>query len=418
MINEIQKFCLTEKTLVIFAILLTWLFSPAGIVKLHAIEAGPLDIGGAMRVNYVNGDYTEDDSGAPQRGGNGGNMELDTFRINLDLEKDWVIGKGEYRWYDGYNFIHTGWLGANFDENGMLQVGVNRVPFGVGAYGPANSWFFDQHYYVGLSDDMDLGLKYIRSFGNLMVDLAYYPSAEPNGQGGSEESARYGYDIVPEDAGGFPGAYEERNQLNARAIYPFEAIKTDLGVSVQWSQLDADYRAEDADAVAASVHSRTTLGPVGIMLQLTGYDFGADYHDGVLDGADRPATDDLIVMGAYDFAWPVASQGTIPSAAISYTWEPNTDWVDTITFYNDYSVILKDGAIDGKDFNDSALNVTGAAIAKGNWYIYVDYAFSNGNLFVGNEGDDYSDITSVGDFGVNGNDEWNGRFNINFGYYF
>ena len=46
-------------------------------------------------------------------------------------------------------------------------------------------------------------------------------------------------------------------------------------------------------------------------------------------------------------------------------------------------------------------------------------AFSNGNLFVGNIGDDYSNVfDGVGDFGANGNDRWNSRFNINFGYYF
>ena len=39
-----------------------------------ALEFGPLKVGGAMRANYTQGDYTKDDSGAPQRGGNGGNF--------------------------------------------------------------------------------------------------------------------------------------------------------------------------------------------------------------------------------------------------------------------------------------------------------------------------------------------------------
>jgi len=30
----------------------------------------------------------------------------------------------------------------------------------------SQSWFFDQHYYVGLADDMDLGLKYVTERGN------------------------------------------------------------------------------------------------------------------------------------------------------------------------------------------------------------------------------------------------------------
>lgn len=128
-------------------------------------------------------------------------------------------------------------------------------------------------------------------------------------------------------------------------------------------------------------------------------------------------------MGAYDFAWPVASRGLIPSVAVSYTIREPVSWIDSITFYNDYSVIVKDGSDANGGFNDSAMNVTGMAIARGNWYIYVDYAISSGNYFVGDEGDDYGDgetygSASVGDFGANRNDEWNGRFNINFGYYF
>ena len=117
------------------------------------------------------------------------------------------------------------------------------------------------------------------------------------------------------------------------------------------------------------------------MLQLTQYEYDADYY------ADTGLTDDLIVMGAYDFAWPVASEGTIPAVAVSYTWKPPLEWIDSITFYNDYSDIIKDGNFsDGRDFNDSAMNVTGMAIASGGWYIYVDYAYSNGNYFVGDEG--------------------------------
>lgn len=378
---------------------------------------GPLKVGGAIRANYVNGDYVESGGDGPERGANGGDFELDTFRINLDYQQDAWVGKVEYRWYTGYNFLHTGWIGYNFSDASQIQVGQNRVPFGVGAYGPANSWFFDQHYYVGLSDDMDLGVKYSRKMGKVSLDLAYYFMAEPDYNGDSQESARYSYDIV--DNGGAYSHYEERNQVNARIIYslPTPSVPTDLGVSLQWGQLKADETfAEDSDAWAVSIHSKSSWNNWGLMLQLTQYKYDADYNAGT------GLTNDLIVMGAYDFAWPVASEGTIPAIALSYTWNPAVDWIDSITFYNDYSVILKDGNLPGgTNFNDSAMNVTGMAIASGGWYIYVDYAYSNGNYFVGNEGDvygaDYASST-VGDFGANQNDEWNGRFNINFGYYF
>lgn len=392
-------------------------------VQAIGFEVGPLTVGGAIRANYVQGDYVKDDSGAPQRGGNGGNFELDTFRVNVGLAHEELIGAAEYRWYNGYNFLHTGYLGYESEEFGRLVVGQNRVPFGVGAYGPANSWFFDQHYYVGLSDMMKIGATYTRTFDQLTVDLGYYAIDMPNGNGSTDESARYSYAVVTEDVADIPGAYEERHQVNARAVYSVEPLMTDIGVSAKWAQLDArDARASDSESYAFSVHSKTSWEGWGLMLQLTSYMFDADYaanEEGV-----RP-TNDLIVMGAYDFAWPVASEAMIPAVALSYTITPESDLVDSITFYNDYSIIIKDGAINGQDFNDSALNVTGMAIAKGGWYVYVDYALSDGNYFVGNIDDDYSfgddgqfANASVGDFGANQNDEWNGRFNINFGYYF
>jgi hypothetical protein len=40
-----------------------------------------------------------------------------------------------------------------------VEVGVNRVPFGPGPYGIAQSFMFDLDYYVELSDDMDLGIE-------------------------------------------------------------------------------------------------------------------------------------------------------------------------------------------------------------------------------------------------------------------
>ena len=99
---------------------------------------------------------------------------MDTFRFNLDYENGPVIAKAEYRFYDGYNFLHTGWLGYNFEDEIQLQVGLNRVPFGPGPYGVSQSWSFDQHYYVGLADDMDLGAKYTFHPGDWTIDLGYY----------------------------------------------------------------------------------------------------------------------------------------------------------------------------------------------------------------------------------------------------
>ena len=371
-------------------------------------DIGTLNIGGAIRANYVYGDYA--DSAGPSRGDNGGNMELDVFRINADWQKENWVGKAEYRWYPGlkgvgYNFFHTAWLGYNFSNEDQVQVGLNRVPFGVGAYGPANSWFFDLHYYIGLSDDMDLGVKYTHSDGALQYDLALYAAAEPNGNGASADSARYSYDII--DDGSLNGAYREAGQLNGRVIVSVasNSIPTDLGVSLQVGILKANDNsmADDAISYAASLHSSSTVGPWNLKLQCSYYDHGVDFNNPL-------ASDDLVQMGAYDYAAPIASKGFVPAATLSYTWNAaRYDWLDSVTFYAETSAIIKDGVDNaGNDLNDSMMNSVGAAFACGGWYTYVEYASANGNYFIG----------PGGDFGANSADEWEGRLNINLGYYF
>lgn len=413
----------TRRSAFIWSLAVCLTFGFLGADAAQAFQIGDLKVGGAIRANYIYGDYASDGTGNPQRGDNDGNFELDTFRVNLDYKRDQWLGKVEYRFYDGYNFLHTGWVGYQFNPDSQLQVGVNRVPFGVGPYGPSNNYFFDMNYYVGLSDDMDLGAKYSTRLGDLNLDVAYYYRAEPKGLGNSRNSARYSYDIVEE---GTPYAYyKEVHQFNVRAIYPIlgNSLPTDVGVSLQYGLLDADTRfAEDSSAYAGAVHSKTTLGNWALKLQLTRYDYDAKYKPGATNGGGLQLSNDLIAMGAFDFAWPVATKGTIPAVALSYTWSAPVDFIDSITFYNDYSVLLKDGtSANGTDFKDSTMNVTGMAIASGGWYIYVDYALSDGNLFIGNKGDSYSAVyenASVGDFGADVNNAWEYRFNINFGYYF
>lgn len=363
------------------------------------LDVGTLDIGGAIRANYVHGDYADQDG--PSRGGDGGDMSLDTFRIDVDWEKDSWIGSAQYRWYNGYNFLHHGWVGYKLDASSTVKVGLNRVPFGVGAYGPANSWFFDQHFYVGLADDMDMGVKYTRTMDNMTLDLAYYAAAEPSFKGSNSDGARYAYDIV--DTGSANALYKERNQFNARVIVSTlqdSSIPTDVGVSLQAGQLVGNKGADDTLGYAGSLHSSSTMGPWNLKLQLTQYDYRPEYNNAM--GSD----DNIIRVGAYDYTTEIASKATIPAAALSYTVTPEYEWLDSITFYNDFSVIMKNAS--GQE--DSAMNVLGMAISTGGWYTYVDYAYSNGNDFVGAwEGDQFS---------TNADGEWQGRFNINFGYYF
>lgn len=376
---------------------------------------GPVRLGGAMRVNYIQGSY-EVQSDGPSRGT--GNFELDVFRVNLDLSYGAWFGALEYRWYDGYNFFHSAWLGYEIDDTSQVKVGLTRVPFGPGPYGVSRSSFFDQHYYVGLSDDMDLGVRYLKNAGDWLLDVAWFPRSEPNGNGNSVDSARYSYDAVVwksaiDSSGKVVAAptngYRERNQFNFRVIrenaLPF--FPAELGISAQYGQLDGE-GVDDGDHWALSLHMVNNLGALTVASQITRYEIRID--------ADNPwGTDALFPSGAYDFAWFSASRAWVPAVSVSYLVDlPGLTWLDSVLPYFEYSTVVKDESSQ----NDSQMVVVGAAWTGGGWFIYTDYVWSDGNLFVGNDGDDYSIADGVGDWGANGNDSSNYRFNLNLGYYF
>ena len=380
----------------------------------------PIRIGGTFGVNYVYGDYDDRGGNSKRRGSDIGDVDLEVFRLDADLDHNNVIGRVEYRYYDGSSMMHTAWLGYQSDQYGTVKAGIVRVPFGPGAYGVSSSWFFDQHYYVGLSDDMDLGVRWTRSYGDLTVDLAYFLQDEGHWDGDSRDSARYSYDPVTWDehvgpdgnveSGAGENGFEEDGQINLRAVYAIGG-GGDLGASIQYGWLEGkNVDDSGADHFAASVHGTGSFGDFKLVSQLSYYRY--DITD------DTPlGTGDLIPMGAFDFAWPVASEGWIPAVSLRYNGidTSHLSWLDSVTPYVEWSSILKER----DDFNDSSMWTAGALWYWGGLYVYTEVALSDGNFFVGNEGDRYGNLyDGVGDLGANGNDKWNARFNVNVRYYF
>ena len=398
------------------------------LVALAEEKKSPIKIGGAMRMNYVHGTYEGDG-----RGDGNGDVDLEIFRLNADIDYQNIIGRVEYRWYpryfgatSGYSMIHTAWLGYNLGDLGTLKAGIVRVPFGPGPYGVSSSWFFDQHFYVGLADDMDLGIRWSDTLGKLTLDVGYYLQSEFQTDGSSLASSRYSYDIVrwEEKAnadgdvewGAGENGFDEQHQLNLRAIYALENI-ADLGVSLQYGLLKGTNVDDDgANHYALSAHMKNALAGFTLFSQFSYYAYN------ITD--DTPwGTGDLIPMGAYDFAWPIASKGLVPGLSLRYGGIDTSgiSWIDSLTPYVEWSTILK--TVD--DFNNSTLVTIGASWTLfGALYVYSDFGLSNGNFFVGNVDADgnkegYGNIyTGAGDFGANGNNAWNRRVNFNFGYYF
>ena len=383
-------------------------------------KKSPIKIGGAMRVNYVYGTYGDEDN-PHRRGEKIGDVDLEIFRLNADLDYHNIISRIEYRWYDDYGMIHTAWLGYNFGDLGTLKAGIVRVPFGPTAYGVSTSWFFDQHFYVGLADDPDVGVRWDGNFNKLMLSAGYYLMSEPQTDGSSLESSLYGYDVVKwkekADANGKvewgveENGFEEQHQFNARAIYTLADI-ADVGVSLQYGLLKGTNVGDDdsGNHYAVSAHMKNTVADFTLYSQFS-------YYAHNIAEKTPWGTGDLIPMGAYDFAWPVASKGLIPAVSLRYGGIDTSgiSWLDSVMPYVEASSILKTI----EDYNPSTMVILGANWTFfGNLYLYSDVALSNGNFFVGNDGDAYSNINSVGDFGANGNDKWNLRVNFNFGYYF
>lgn len=359
-------------------------------------------VGGAVRFNYFVKSW---DDGTQSRFGD---VALDTFRIDVDGRMSKLLLSAQYRVYAGYTMLHHGWLGYEFSDATQLQAGVTQVPFGIQPYASHN-WFFGLPYYLGFEDDYDLGLKLVHQSGPWDLQLALFKSSEGHYTGGSTASARYSYDVVPVSSAnpgeaylGVDRANQENGQLNARAAYRIdhgELGSTEIGISAQagvpWNAITDDY----GFMWAGAAHLNGNYGRFNLKLEAIRY---------VYDLAHPEGEDDRFVMlGAYDAPYKVASRGTLLVAGLSY--EVPVQWgpISKLTFYDDYSVLLKSEP----GYEDSQQNVLGAMITSGPVFTYVDLAMGKNQPWLG---PDYGSAFAEG----NPSARWETRFNVNVGYYF
>lgn len=391
-------------------------------------------VGGAVRTNTMYTIYEGETFALPTENRNG--LFWDVFRLEVDAYTRGIGFTFEYRFYPGFNthFLKKGFLSYDLNASSRLELGVTQVPFGMLSY-LGNSWWFQLPYYVGLEDDWDTGLKYSRSSGNWNFQAAYFLMAEPRGVSepgfGSFPSARYSYDILPAD--GYNGN-KERNQGNLRLEYAGEGLTA--GLSVQAGEIYNSVTDESGAALAGAVHARIPVSPaMDIRLQATHY-----AHPGVT--ADDGREVDYVNMGAYGFGtYRVASRASILSIGLSWTKTLDLGPLESITFYEDYSWMPKQGEleIEGRSvgFEDSHHNVLGFLLTAGYIYAYFDIASGvnqpwlssafGGSALSAGRGEDPTVLpggdTDPDQPGVQANplDETpplNTRFNINIGFYF
>ena len=367
-----------------------------------ATEESTLLVGGALRFNAFHKSWDEVNRDKS------GDLDFDTFRVNVDGSHRGVDVSLEYRFYSGYNMLHHGYFGYTFDNETEVQVGVTRKPFGLLPYASHN-WFFDISYYLGMEDDYDAGVKVLLPSDKLDLQFAFYKNDEGHYTGDSIDSARYSYDVVRTDETelGYAGVddartNEETNQFNARAAYTLthrDDARTEIGFSGEWGELYNSTTKDTGDHWAAAVHVNGHYGRVNVMFEAIAYGFRPENPEGQDDA--------FIVMGAYDAPYKVAAKGDIGLLNVSYTLPIEHKALESITFYNDYSVVKKRDS----SFEDTQQNVTGMLLSVGKLFTYVDFAFGKNHPWIG---PNYGAALAEGDPAA----DWELRFNINMGYYF
>jgi len=383
--------------LLLAGVLLTAQFvtSPAAA---GGVALGPFEIGGAVRANVLDKSWETRERRFPRA-----SLEFDTLRGRLDFEHGRWRGSSQYRFYyydeidRSTHFLHHAWIGYELAPGRELRAGVHQVPFGNLPYN-SHSYFFSLAYYIGLEDDHDLGLHYSDSRGDWRFDLAWYLQDEGSYFGDSEDSARYSYDVVESPL----SANEEEHQVNGRASYRFEhgSLGTsELGVSLQAGRIPNAATGDTGTHVAAAIHWNGDFGPWNVKLQSAYYDY---------DLENPPGHDDaVVVLGAYDFPYQAAAEGSLHSIGISYHWDVALGWLQGITLYEDYSVLIKAE----EDFNDSQHNVIGVSFDASPVFIYTDIALGKNNAWIG---PDFG--SALGDGGPD--NDLNYRINLNIGLYF
>lgn len=366
------------------------------------IDKPQVKIGGALRFNYNLSTWKKDQV---KRGGDFG---YDVFRINSKAEYKGIKLDAEFRFYSqafGGMILKQGWFGYDFDKKNNLQLGLTQVCFGNTQYN-SHSWFFSLNYYVGLEDDHDMGIKFTHKDDSWEYAIAFFKNAEEYSFGNNSDvsDSRYAYDVASIDLDG-DGVLELRNkevnQLNGQLNRLFKTglFSHRLGVSGQFGGLYNLDTKKMGNHYAWDVH---------YLLKWKRFDFKCQFSHYAYDSRNLDGErTDVVAMTAYGAPYLVSAEGMLYSAGVSYQVPVDFGPVSSLEFYNDFGYLDKRN----ESFSNTLMNVTGVLVTAGHLYTYVDFASGKNQPWLG---PGWTYALADGD----PEEEWNMRFNINFGYYF
>jgi hypothetical protein len=358
----------------------------AGLEK-EAESQGPV-LSGAIRFNYNVNDFNDSEKDK------GGDLKFDLFQLGVDGSYQDLFYSAQYRWNSYQDFVHHAYIGYHFSDTLQAQLGITQVPFGNMPYEYHNFWG-GIPYYIGLDDDLDMGVKVIKTAGPWDLQVAFFKNDE---WGSASKLERYSYDVVSD---GGDQANEETNQVNARLAYTADYGdfgQTEIGLSGEWGQLYNSVTADMGDHWAAAVHLNGNYGPFNLLLQVAEYRYNPKNPTGVDDRS--------VLMGGFSDSFSVAAEGTVYSGGLSYGLPVNWGPISKLTFYEDYSRLVKKES----GFEDSQLNTVGCMVTAGNVYTYIDVISGKNTLYVGGPRNSFA----VGEQ----DPDWATKFNINIGWYF
>lgn len=386
------------------------LLATTGFAAAAEPPAPALDVGGAIRFNYVYKGWQDE---YPR-----GFLALDTARLDVKYDDGRLLGSAQYRYYNfpggqgdyRSHFLHHGWAGVRFDDKSELHAGVDRSPFGLLPFA-SNNFFESIAYYLGFEDTYNLGLTYTRRDGPMEWHVAWFPR-DGGAYGGSDNTAsaanRYSFNIVPDDdefGYGTGQSDRERDTLVARGAWHIDGpVKGEVGLSLLHGGIKSN-NGERGQRRATAVHASGSHGPWSVAAEAIYYSNSTRHLPGQTFGGLDPNS--FLMLGAFGYPYPVSAKGLVYVANVSYDIEGSIGPFSGFKVYNDFSMLKKKSG----GFNDSLQNVTGLTFSSGKWVIYADFALAKHHPFLS---PDFGGLAQTS----RQHDSLARRFNINVGYYF
>ncbi|WP_438766844.1 hypothetical protein [Kushneria sp. TE3] len=326
-----------------------------------------------------------------------GDMDFGKFVLVVDGEVDDLEYAFEYRFYDGYQFLKSGWLGFNPNDDDTIRVGLVQTPFGNMDYG-YQGWYGTLPYIAGFNDNQNAGVKWDHRQGDWETSLAFFKS--DNLGSGNEH---YGANAIGDSAQG----NSEENQLAARAGYTFDHgddYSTQLNVSAKGGQLYNEQTNRSGDNWSAAIGLDGSYGNWRTMFQATTY----EYNPKNPSEAQSGISDNAVQIGAFGFNYLIPKRGQMYTASASYSMDVDWGPVENLFFFNDFSYI--DPSDDFSSINggfgnqkDPMLNDLGVLVTAGPYFAWFDIITNKNGL-------NY--------FGSPVNDKWHTSIQTNFGINF